>query len=619
MLYSSVIHRIEHTITGLEIPASLDFLFTPGLSKWLRNKVVHHNNFRNLLSSLQQFTKARLENTSPNSTTLQTPTSTPKTSKDSNESKSSQESPISVNSSSLSPRTPSTKNTVNISDVKHEPGSITSSIPNCPQSRPPEGSNQISEKNHVTTNAATPSTPQLLTSANQVSSSTPIVGRGVAPKVLRLSPLNRPQTAGAMNSLQRMVNAQRMVNPQQMVNLHNLQVLNNPQVMNNQRPANNPQQVIHLQPINSLRQPVGVNRPVLVRFVTPSGQPVRHALISGQQLQFVTQQTSGNSRIVFNVAGGGQQGAPGVRLLHQGGVGQGILMNMNGQPGECRGLLSAPGTVRVKQEPISPPDTQRGTSRVNQGLHVNQGDALGNCAAGMRLDSNLTQDGSHRKGNRVQRRSLFSSNESSVCGGDQTTRKANKDMNDVHNESESDCSTLLKGRKNVPEPLQISKSGVTEPKDGIPEDDPESPLLFCTPPTSFENDDDKTENDAEGGEGIDKEKMGQRCASSDMNVLEDKSNERMNRVNLQLGVSGDKKIPQSDGSRGLLQGRRESMDTSVDKKVLEGNETRRVNKSDGGSAGMDEADRKVILDFIDDQARTTILNVGNVAYLNRAF
>ena len=527
--------------------------FTPGLSKWLRNKVEHHNNFRNLLSSLKQFTTARQENPCPNNTTSQTPTSTPKRSKDSNESKSSQESPISVNSSPMSSQTPSTKNAMSTSDIRHEPASITS-IPNCQQRKPLGESNQISEKPHLIGNTTTtPSTPPQLTSANHVSSSTPIVGRGVAPKVLHLSPLNPAQLAGAINSPQRMVNPQSMVNPRQRVNLANPQVMNNQrpvshiqQVMNNQRPVNNPQQVI--QQLNNLRQPLEANRPVLVRFVTPSGHPVRHAFISGQQLQLLTQQTSGNN-VVFNIAGPGQQGTPGVRLLHQGGVGQGILMNMNGQPGghnlglnsaghaiaggegplctsgvhtgaqgEHGGLLSAPGTVRIKEEPKSPPDTQQGTSGVNQSLHVNQRGALGNCAPGMTLDSNLAQEGSHPKGNRVQRRSLFSANESSVCGGEETTRKASNDTDYVHNESKNmdknDGSKLPEGQNNVPEPLKISKSGVTESIDKIPEEDPESPLLFCTPPTSFENDDDRTENNAEGGKGPNKETMGQKGASS---------------------------------------------------------------------------------------------------------
>lgn len=579
--------------------------------------MVHHNNFPNLLSSLKKFAEARLENPCPNKTMLQTPTATPRRSTDSNETKSNQGSPISVNSRSQSTQTPPEK--MDISGIKKEPGLITTPTPNCPQTTPQrlpvsgssvsslqqfqytaqkptnqnmsnthvvnghnhpqvfETANQISEQTHVTL-ASTPTTPRLFISANQVSSSTPVVGRGVAPKMLHWTPLNRLQLAGTADS------PQRMPNPQQVVN-------------------------------------------------------VQHIVIP---------QTAGNNGVIFNIFGGGQQTTPGAGSVQLGGVGQGIRLNITGQPGaqnirfnmatqpraestsggkvgptstsgvnagvQREGLLSTPGIVRVKQEPQSPPEIPRENEGQTSG--VNQG-------------SNGAQGGLQAKGNRILRKPLFSSNESLVPGNKEMNKEMSKDINGGENENvgQSDVSTLLKRRNNAPKPLEISGCGVTEPKDGVWAEcgDPDSPLLFCTPPTSFESSDDETEDDTKGGEGVDRVKMGHVGVRSVRKVLEDEGDAGVNRVNLELfGAPVDnmdttsvRKIPQKDGGEGVLRVKSEPMDTTMDRKVHEGMEMVGVTNNNDGLEGMDGSDgQKDILDILDDEARTIISNVRYSAHIS---
>ncbi|CAB4000410.1 Fanconi anemia group J, partial [Paramuricea clavata] len=581
-----------------------------GLSKWIRGKVVHHNNFPNLISSLKKFAEARLENPCPNKTMLQTPTATPRRSTDSNETKSNQESPISVNSRSQCTQTPPQK--MDIRGVKQEPGLITTPTSNCHQTTsqlvlPVSGSsvsslqqfqytpqkptnqtmsnthrvsrhnhpqvfetaNQISEQTHVTV-ASTPTTPRLFISANQVSSSTPVVGRGVVPKMLPLTPLNCPQLAGTADSLQR------MPNPQQMVN-------------------------------------------------------VQHIVIP---------QTSGNNGVIFNIFGGGQPTTPGAGSVQLGGVGQGIRLNITGQPGaqnirfnmttqprpestsggkvglqgpmstpgvnagvQGGGLLSTPGIVRVKQEPQSPPEIPRENKGQTSG--VNQG-------------SNGAQGCLQAKGNRILRKPLFSSNESLVPGNKEMNKEMSKDVNGGQNENAgySDVSTLLKRRNNAPKPLEISGYGLTEPKDGVLTEcgDPDSPLLFCTPPTPFESSDD---DDTKGGKGVDRVEMGHMGIRSDRKVLEDEGHAGVNRVNLELfgapvdnmNTTSVRKIPQKDGGEGVLVVKSEPMDTTMDRKVHEGMEMVGVTKNNDGPEGMDGSDgNKDILDILDDAVRTIISN-----------
>ncbi|XP_028400578.1 Fanconi anemia group J protein homolog isoform X2 [Dendronephthya gigantea] len=378
-----------------------------GLSKWIRGRVVHHDNFHVLLSSLKKFAQARLESPCPNNTMIQTPPGAPK--RDLNAIKCSQDSSLSMDSSS--PCSQSTSQ----DDVKCS--TTATPIPNHPQS------------------------------STQVTSSTPIAGRGLVPKLLNLT--DNPQT---------IIYPQQVVNPQPVGN--HPEPVNNPRQMGNIQPATHPQPFINPLIGNNPQMP-GIpqplareNKPVLVRFVSPSGQPVQHVLFSEQQLKLLTQQ----------MANGGQQVMPkAAGMVQLAGVDQGITLNMAGQPGlnsigqlgfqstsreqcvpqkDSSGQCGTPGVVRVKEEPKSPSNevqaqsSSSGTPGVNPGL-------------------------SRTQGNRMQRRPLFSSNNSELnhSSGDSLTRP-NNDM----------C-------------------GAGKPSDEGLSAPPDSPLLFCSPPTSLERED----------------------------------------------------------------------------------------------------------------------------------
>ncbi len=532
---------------------------------------------------------------------------------------------------------------MDIDGIKQEPGLINTPTPNCPQTTSPllplssssvpslqqfqytpqkptnqntgiphvvsghnhpqvfQSANHISEQTHVTA-ATTPTTPQLLIPANHVSSSTPMVGRGVVPKMFHLSPLNRPQFASTA-SPQRMTNPQQVI--QQMGNLqvmNNLQQINRPQQMNNSR-MTNPQQVMtirqmaNLQVVNNLRpQQINnygqqtaneVNRPVLLQFFTESGQAVRHALVPGHQIRFVTPQAglvqlSGvNPGISVNITG--QPGQQTITAQPSAGMTSGAKGGFMGQMSTLGvnarvqgGTLGDPsGIVQVKQEPQSPPETPRenkglnSTSGVEQGSHVNQGGIRGiqnklTSTLGVKQGSNVTEG--------IRRKPLFSSDESSeslLTGNNEMNKRTEKDINIGQNDNagHNGASALLKGRNNIPEPLDIGGCAVTDPKDsGLEEiDDPDSPLLFCTPPTSFESSDEETEDSTKGGKGVSMVKM-------------------------------------------------EPMGTTVDRKVLESDESLGIDTNKTGnhdaSKGMNgKGGKKDILDILEDAARTDISNV----------
>ena len=540
--------------------------------------------------------------------------STPKRSNGLNETKCNEESPVSVKSCSQSSETPSEKEIMDICGIKQEEELISTPTPTCPQTTPRlspvlastisrlqqcqytpanqkienahvdsfQTASHISEQNHVTT-TRTPTTPQLVIPTNQVLSSTPIIGRDVVPKMLALTP--RPQFAGTLG------NPQRLANPRQVVNIQqtgHLLMLNNVQQTNRPQTICNPQQ----QTVS------GVNRPVLLRFVTASGQPVRHALLAGNRIQFVAPQTSGNNGVILNMVGG-HQATLGAGLVQLSGGNQGIRLNIPGQPGEqamtaqhavgivpeAKGGLRGPtstsgvnggqggtvlrsaGVVQAKQEPQSPPETQRengglnSTSEARQDLLGKQRDTLGehntlDSTAGVKQGSNRTK--------RLPRKPLFSAelSETLVPGNeDKTGGQSDK-------AGQSDSSTLSQTRRNIPEPLNITRCGASEPEDEDL-DDPDSPLLFCTPPTSFENSDGETEDGIEGDERVNRVKEGNMCTVND-------------KVVAGRGVDTTKSKP---------------MDTKVDGEMVG------ITKNNHGSVGMDEKDRKDILDILDDTPR----------------
>lgn len=314
-------------------------------------------------------------------------------------------------------------------------------------------------------------------------SSTPIAAGGLVPKMLNLTPVN-PQTSGKADNPQTIIYPQQTINPLLVCN--HPQPVYNPQQVGRVQPANNPR------PFNNLllgsnpqlpgipQQLTRVNGPVLLRFVSPSGEPVRHVLLTGQQMQLLTQQ----------MANVGQQVMPMAGVVHLAGVNQGIRLNMAGQPGlntigqprfqgtlrvqgvpqkDFGGQCSTPGVVRIKEEPKSPSDEVQAqcaswiTAGVNQGLNTNQE-------------------------SRMHRRPLFSSNNSELNhpSGDALTGVGNEWNADM-------CWVNNHGDDVVPENVS-----------------PDSPLLFCTPPTSFESDDGTGVDGENGGsEGVKKgrEKM----------------------------------------------------------------------------------------------------------------
>jgi hypothetical protein len=201
-----------------------------------------------------------------------------------------------------------------------------------------------------------------------------------------------------------------------------------------------------------------------------------------------------------------------------------------------------PGIVRVKQEPQSPLGTQHelnSTSEVMRGSL--QKDTLGNqntlvSTPGVKQGSNRTRG--------VWRKPLFSveSSETLVAG----------DKPGGVNDKAGSSTSLT--RSNIPEPLNITGcgAGVRREEDT---DDPDSPLLFCTPPTSFENSDGEAEDGVEG----------------------EKGGHTVNPVDTTLDRNGHK---------------------------VEG-----ITKDKHGSEGMEKRNGKDLLDILDDTARENISNV----------
>ena len=597
-IYDELLYQFPTVLarSAVKIVLIQQFFLSLGLSKWIRNKVVHHNNFPDLLSSLKTFTKERQENPCLNSSSmLQSPFTTPERSKDSGNIPSSQESPISVKSGSQ----PTPNTIMDIASVKQEPSLLTTSTPGNPQT-----------------------TPELKTgNVTSFVSSTPVADRAVRPRILHLSPLVRPQAAGTVDS------PQRIMNPQCVVNFQNPPGVNRMQVNNNQN-INNPQQVINLQQLNLFQQQNAGNRPVLLRFVSTSGQPVRHALLTGQRLQFVVPQTSAKNVDISNMVG--QQGMPRTGLVQLRGVGERIRLNMNGQPGgqnsglntlvqlQTRsttgangdlggsvsttdvqrghgGLPATAGIVKIKQEPQSPPDTQRehkeknSTPTVKQGFQLNQRDALGkqnnfDTSLGVKQDSSGIQEGISGTINKVQRRPLFSA--STSCETVDAEKTENKETGESAlnvNVSHNEGSSLINSRNNIPKPLDFGGGEVNEPMGESMEgcDDPESPLLFSTPPTSFEND-----NVTKGGVEVDRVKIGQK------------------------GITGDNNVQTMDcavenGGQVDMEKCKPHVDTIMDRKVHQSHV--KTTMDNNGSGRMDRC--KDILDIVNDTVRNKNSNV----------
>ncbi|XP_046841127.1 Fanconi anemia group J protein homolog [Xenia sp. Carnegie-2017] len=381
-----------------------------GLSKWLRNKLSHHNSFGDFLSSVKEFTVTRVNNSCPQNSVLQTPSRTSDVS--------SQDSSLTV--CATSQLTPSRNVEKNINANVSSSISLSDPTLNSPQNTV---HNSVFQGMHTVNNLQPvndlqqPNNMQQVNNLQQVNNQ-PQVGKlkqisnmqkvnnlpqvGKVQQISNMQQVNNLPQVGKLqqisnmqqvNNLPQVGKLQQISNMQQVNNLpqvgklqqiSNMQQVNNlpqvgklqqisnmqhvshlqrrgnPIVFNNAANVTNPLRSANHQQLGNLMQPrfpCG-NGPVLVRFVNAKGEPVRYALLPGQRPPLMTSPNTKNHMAMTSNELGTSEST--------GVMSSGIAMDVQ--------VSNAPITmVKIKQEPQSPPDEVKGMCLEDQTSLRNEG------------------------------------------------------------------------------------------------------------------------------------------------------------------------------------------------------------------------------------------------------